>query len=66
MQHGAIMPKASTLTRAGATDLLGEALWRGAQCTDDFSQADHLAMAAWTLEDVRAHYGVPAPPMRPG
>ena len=30
VQHGAIMPKDSTLTRPGATDLLGEALWRGA------------------------------------
>ena len=60
VQHGAIMPKDSTLTRPGATDLLGEALWRGAQCTADFSQADHLVMADWTLDDVRAHFGVPA------
>ena len=60
VQHGAIMPKDSTLTRPGATDLLGEALHRGAQCTDDFSQADHLVMADWLLDDVRAHFGVPA------
>jgi hypothetical protein len=66
VQHGAIMPKDSTLTRPGATDLLGEALWRGAQCSADFSQADHLVMAHWTLDDVRAHFGVPAAPMRPG
>jgi hypothetical protein len=66
VQHGAIMPKDSTLTRPGATDLLGEALWRGAQCSADFSQADHLAMADWTLDDVRAHFGVPAGPERPG
>jgi hypothetical protein len=66
VQHGAIAPKNSTLTRPGATELLGEALWRGAQCTADFSQADHLAMAEWTLDDVRAHFGVPAPPVRPG
>ena len=32
IQHGAIMPKDSTLARPGATDLMGEALWRGAQC----------------------------------
>ena len=66
VQHGAIVPKAATLTRPGATELLGEALWRGAQCSADFSQADHLVMAEWTLDEVRAHFGVPAPPMRPG
>ena len=66
VQHGAIAPKASTLTRTGASNLLGEALWRGAQCTADFSQTDHLSMADWSLADVRAHFGVPAPPMRPG
>jgi hypothetical protein len=66
VQHGAIMPKDSTLARPGATDLLGEALWRGAQCSADFSQADHLGMAAWTLDEVRAHFGVPAGPTRPG
>jgi hypothetical protein len=59
IQHGAIMPKTGTLTRPGASDLMGEALWRGAQCTADFSQADHLAFAAWPLHDVRAHFGVP-------
>jgi Coenzyme Q (ubiquinone) biosynthesis protein Coq4 len=66
VQHGAIMPKDSTLTRPGATDLMGEALWRGAQCSADFSQADHLVMADWTLDDVRAHFGVPAGPTRSG
>ena len=59
IQHGAIMPKSSTLARPGATDLMGEALWRGAQCTADFSQADHLALAEWQLDDVRVHFGVP-------
>ena len=59
VQHGAIAPKASTLTRPGASDLLGEALWRGAQCTADFSQADHLTLAEWQLADVRSHFGVP-------
>jgi hypothetical protein len=59
IQHGAIMPKSSTLARPGATDLMGEALWRGAQCTSDFSQTDHLTMAEWELDDVRAHFGVP-------
>jgi hypothetical protein len=62
IQHGEIVPKASTLLRPGATDLLGEALWRGSQCTADFSQTDHLVMADWLLDDVRAHFGVPAGP----
>jgi hypothetical protein len=59
IRHGAITPKAGTLARPGATDLMGEALWRGAQCTADFSQADHLTLAAWQLADVREHFGVP-------
>ena len=46
------------MTREGATDLVGEAFERGACCTSDFSQADHLSMADWTLEAVRAHYNV--------
>jgi hypothetical protein len=59
VQHGAIMPKAATLARPGATGLLGDALHRGAQCTSDFSQVDHLSMAGWELAAVRAHFGVP-------
>jgi len=59
IRPGAIMPKNATLARPGATDLMGEALWRGARCTADFSQADHLTLAEWQLADVRAHFGVP-------
>jgi hypothetical protein len=59
LKHGEIMPKAETLTRPGATDLLGEALRRGARCTSDFSQIEHLDYAQWPLEEVRAHFGVP-------
>jgi len=58
LKHGEIQPKASTMTRTGATELVGEAFGRGARCTSDFSQADHLAMADWPLEAVRAHYNV--------
>lgn len=47
---------------AGATDLLAEALWRGSQCTSDFSQTDHLMLADQPLAEVRAHFGVPAGP----
>ena len=60
VQHGEIMPKAATLSRPGASDLLGEAFERGAECTSDFSQAEHLTMVDWPLADVRAHFGVPA------
>jgi hypothetical protein len=58
LKHGEIMPKAETLQRSGATELLGEALARGSLCTSDFSQGDHLAMVEWKLEDVRAHFNV--------
>ena len=58
LKHGEIAPKASTLTREGATDLLGEALARGARCTSDFSQADHLGIADWPLDSVRTYYHV--------
>jgi hypothetical protein len=52
------MPKPESLERPGATDLLGEALARGARCVADFSQIDHLAMASLQLEDVRSRFNV--------
>jgi hypothetical protein len=58
LKHGEIMPKAETLGRPGATELLAEGLARGAGCSSDFSQIDHLSMAEWSLEDVRAHFNV--------
>jgi hypothetical protein len=60
VQHGEIMPKAATLSRPGAAELVGDAFHRGAQCTSDFSQAEHLTMVDWPLAEVRAHFGVPA------
>ena len=51
--------KTATLEREGAAALLAEGLRRGAQCTDDFTHADHLAMAATPLVEVRERYGVP-------
>jgi hypothetical protein len=60
VQHGEIMPKAATLSRPGAAELVGDAFHRGAQCTSDFSQAEHLTMVDWPLADVRAHFGVSA------
>jgi len=54
-----IVPKQATLARLGATDTLAHAMWRGTQCTGDFTSADHLARAERPLEDVRVEFGVP-------
>jgi hypothetical protein len=51
--------KTATLEREGAAALVAEGLRRGAQCTGDFTHADHLAMAATQLAEVRERYGVP-------
>jgi hypothetical protein len=59
LSAGALAPKEATLTRAGATDMLGQALLRGSQCTGDFTTADHLALAATPLAAVREQFGVP-------
>ena len=56
---GELVPKDATLTRAGATDMLGRAFLRGSECTGDFTTADHLALAATPLEEVREQFGVP-------
>jgi hypothetical protein len=52
--------KTATLQREGAAVLLAEALRRGSQCTGDFTCADHLALAATPLAEVRERCGVPA------
>jgi hypothetical protein len=56
---GDLVPKDATLTRDGATDMLGRAFLRGSQCTGDFTAADHLALAAAPLAEVREQFGVP-------
>jgi hypothetical protein len=58
LKHGEIMPKPESLQRLGATELLGEALARGAACSTDFSQIDHLTMADWPLAQVREFFNV--------
>jgi len=50
------------LAEPGAARLLGEELARGSRCTGDFSCADHFALAAVPLHEVRARFGVEAPP----
>jgi hypothetical protein len=52
-------PKDATLTRAGAPEMVAHAIWRGEQCTGDWTTADHLAMADVPLVEVRERYGVP-------
>jgi hypothetical protein len=51
--------KEGVFTREGAAALVADGLRRGAACTDDFSEIDHLALAHLPLEDVRARFGVP-------
>ena len=51
--------KTATLSREGAADLLAEGFRRGAQCTGNFTDVDHLALAATPLADVREQFGVP-------
>lgn len=58
LNHGAIRAKVATLDRAGAADLLGEGLARGAQCAVDLSQVDHLALVEVPLSDVRERFNV--------
>jgi hypothetical protein len=54
-----IHAKTATLARPGAADFLAHAMARGAQCTGDFTTADHLAMVELPLDEVRARFGVP-------
>jgi Coenzyme Q (ubiquinone) biosynthesis protein Coq4 len=56
---GDLVPKQATMTREGAPEMLARAFARGAQCTGDFTTADHLALAATPIADVRAQFGVP-------
>ena len=54
-----LTPKAATLSREGAPELLAQALRRGSGCTGDFTTADHLALADAALDEVRQRFGVP-------
>jgi len=56
-----IVPKASTLERPDAAELLGREMARGAATTGDFAWVDHLAMAERPLAEVRAEFGVQPP-----
>ncbi|MCJ7672166.1 MAG: ubiquinone biosynthesis protein COQ4 [Acidimicrobiia bacterium] len=54
-----LVAKTATLTREGAPELLARAMWRGSQCTGDFTTADHLSMVDLRLGEVRDRFGVP-------
>jgi hypothetical protein len=56
-----ITGKEATMTRAHAPELVAHAIWRGEQCTGDWTTADHLAIADVPLVDVRDRYGVVPP-----
>jgi hypothetical protein len=58
LDPGGFAPKSGSLMRPGAIELLGEAFDRGSRCTRDFSHADHFAMSAWSLDEVREEFGV--------
>jgi hypothetical protein len=58
--EGTLVPKQAGLARPGAPETIAHALWRGAQCTGDFTTVDHLALADQPLEDVRASFGIPS------
>ena len=62
LNHGDIRAKVATLDRTGVPEFLGEGLQRGAKCTVDLSQVDHLAIAHLPLEQVRADFSIE--PMR--
>ena len=51
--------KTGVLARDGAATLVADALKRGAACTGDFSDIDHLALAHLPLAEVREQFGVP-------
>ena len=59
LNQGALVAKSASLTRAGATEMLGEAFRRGSLCTGDFTTADHLALVELPISDVRDRFGVP-------
>ena len=58
LNHGEIRAKVATLDRRGVPEFLGEGLQRGARCTVDLSQVDHLSIAHVPLEQVRERFSI--------
>jgi ubiquinone biosynthesis protein Coq4 len=59
VSNESVTGKTATLARPGAAEYLAHAMWRGAQCTGDFTAIDHLALVEVPLDEVRARFGVP-------
>jgi hypothetical protein len=59
INNESVTGKTATLTRKGASEMLAHAMWRGAQCTGDFTSVDHLALVELPLTEVRDRFGVP-------
>jgi hypothetical protein len=51
--------KQEVFAREGAAPLIADGLRRGAACTGDFSEIDHLALVHLPLTEVRERFGVP-------
>jgi hypothetical protein len=55
----AFLGKQEAFARDGAASLIADGFHRGAACTEDFSEIDHLSLAHLPLADVRRRFGVP-------
>ncbi len=53
----AFVGKQDVFTRDGAASLIADAFRRGAACTGDFSEIDHLSLAHLPLAEVREMFG---------
>lgn len=52
-------PLTATMDRDGAPEMVADAFRRGAECSGDYTRADHLALVGEPLESVRATFGIP-------
>jgi hypothetical protein len=59
-----IVAVGSTLARPYAAELLGSEMARGSRTTGDFAWIDHVELAPYPLDEVRARFNV-EPPARP-
>jgi hypothetical protein len=55
----AFVGKQEVFARDGAASLIADGFRRGAACTEDFSEIDHLSLAHLPLAEVRQRFGVP-------
>lgn len=55
----AVAAKGPAMARAGAAQLIAEAIRRGERCTADFTGIDDVALVEAPLSEVRERFGVP-------